>query len=128
MLGEVEDLRRVLDALVDLALVDAVQLEREAHVVAHRHVRVERVVLEDHRDVTIARRLLVDDLVADPQLALADVLEPRDHPQRGRLAAARRSDEDHELAVLDLEAHVLDGLIAVRVALRDSVQDDLGHT
>ena len=28
-----------------------------------------------------------------------DFLEPRDHPEAGRLAAARWSDQDHELAV-----------------------------
>ena len=108
-------------------LVDAAQLQREAHVVAHAHVRVQRVVLEHHRDVAVLGRPVVHDLVADAQLAVGDVLEPGDHPQRGRLAAARRADEDDELAVLDLEAHVLDGLEAVGVALGESVQRDLGH-
>ena len=113
---------------VDLRLVDLRQLEREAHVLAHGHVRVERVVLEHHRDVAVLRRLVVHHLVADPQLALGDVLEPGDHPQRGGLAAAGGPDEDHELAVLDREAHVPDGLEAVRVPLRDVVQDDLCHS
>jgi hypothetical protein len=70
---------------------------------------------------------VVDHLVADPQLALGDVLEPGDHPQRGRLAAARWADEDHELAVLDVEVHVLDGLKAVVESLRDVVEDYLCH-
>ena len=67
-------------------------------------------------------RLVVDDLAADLQLAVGDVLEPGDHPQRGRLPAARRADEDHELAVGDLEVQVLDGLEAVVVALGDVVE------
>ena len=71
-------------------------------------------------------RALVDDLVADLELALGDVLEPGDHPQRGRLAAARRADEDHELAVGDLEVQVLDGLEAVGVALGDVLESDVG--
>ena len=83
----------------------------------HGHVRVERVVLEHHRDVAVLRRLVVDDLAADLQLAVGDVLEPGDHPQRGRLPAAGRADEDHELAVGDVEVDVLDGLEAVGVAL-----------
>jgi hypothetical protein len=127
VLGEVEDPRRLLDLALDLLLRDLRELQREAHVVAHGHVRIERVVLEDHRDVAVAGREVVDDAVADQQLALGDVLQPRDHPQRGRLPAARRADEDHELAVLDLEVHVLDGLGAVRVALRDVVELDVGH-
>ena len=32
---------------------------------------------------------------------VGDLLEPRDHPQRRRLAASRRADQDDELAVLD---------------------------
>ena len=52
---------------------------------------------------------VVDDAVADAERALGDLLEPGDHPQAGRLAAARWSDQDHELAVADLEVEVLDG-------------------
>jgi hypothetical protein len=36
-------------------------------------------------------------------------------------------DEHEQLAVLDLEVHVLDGFEAVRVALDDVVELDLGH-
>jgi hypothetical protein len=127
MVGEVEHLRRVLDLLLDLGLVDLGQLEREAHVVAHGHVRVQRVVLEDHRDVAILRRAVVDDLAADLELAVGDVLEPGDHPEGGGLPAAGRADEDHELPVLDLEIDALDGLEAVGIALRDLLEDDVGH-
>ena len=49
-------------------------------------------------------------------VAGADLLEAGDHPQAGRLAAARWSDEDHEFAVADLQVEVLDGLeIAVHL-------------
>ena len=83
-------------------------LQPELEVLADGHVRIERVVLEHHRDVPVLRRHVVDDPLADADLAAGDVLEPRDHPQRGRLAAARRPDEDHEFAVPDLEVQVLD--------------------
>ena len=52
---EAEDLRRLLHALVDLRLLLAAQLEPEGDVVVDRQVRVERVALEDHRDVAVAR-------------------------------------------------------------------------
>jgi hypothetical protein len=42
-------------------------------------------------------------------LTVADFLQPRDHPRRGRLLKAGRADEDRELAVADVERHVLDG-------------------
>ena len=54
-----------------------------------RHVRVERVALEDHRDVAILGRDVVDDPVADLEGPVGDLLEPGDHPQAGGLAAAR---------------------------------------
>jgi hypothetical protein len=127
VLGEVEDPRRLLHLGVDLFLWRLGQLQREGHVLAHAHVRVEGVILEHHRDVAILGCHLVDDPVPDPQLSLGDVLQPRDHPQRGRLPAPRRADEDHELSVADVEVHVLDSLEAVRKALRDTVENDLSH-
>ena len=38
----------------------------------------------------------------------ADLLQPGDHAQRGALAASRRTDEDEELALRDIEAKVVD--------------------
>ena len=100
---QVQQLGRLEDLRVPLGLVDALELQREAHVVGHRHVRVERVVLEHHRDVPVLRRLVRHVLARDPDLALVDVLETREHPQRGGLARPGRTHEDHELAVADVE-------------------------
>ncbi len=86
------------------ALGDLLELEAEGHVVEHAHVRVQRVVLEDHGDVAVLGRHVVDDPVADAQLALGDRLEAGDHAQRRGLAAARRADEHHELPVGDVQA------------------------
>ena len=52
---------------------------------------------------------------------------PGDHVQRRRLPAARRADEDDELAVGDVEVDLVDGQRAVGIALGDVVQDDVGH-
>ena len=106
---QLEDPGRLADPPLDLRLGDLAQLQAEGEVVADRHVRVERVALEHHRDVAVLGRDVVDDLVADAQLALGDLLEPRDHPQAGRLPAPRRPDEHHELAVTDLEVEVRHG-------------------
>ena len=56
-----------------------------------------------------------------------DLLEPRDHAQRRRLAAAGRADEHHQLAVLDREIEVEDRLRAVVVDLLDVDELDLRH-
>ena len=125
--GEAEDLRRIGHAALDLALREAPHLEAERHVVVDRHVRIERVVLEDHRDVALLRGQVVDDLVADPDLAVGHLLEAGDHPERGRLAAAGGADEDHQLAVRDVEVERADGPRAVVVDLREVVEGDTGH-
>ena len=41
---------------------------------------------------------------------VGDLLEPGDHAQQRRLAAARRADEDDELAVLHVQVDALDDL------------------
>ena len=118
---------RLLHASVDLVLRHLLELETERHVVEHAHVRVERVVLEHHRDVALLRRHVVDDTVADADRALGYRFEPGDHPQRGGLAAARRADQDDELLVVDVEVERLHRDGAVRIDLPDIVENDLGQ-
>jgi hypothetical protein len=50
---------------------------------------------------------VVDDLAVDGDGAARDLLEARQHAQERGLAAARRPDQDDELAVLDVEAHAV---------------------
>jgi len=54
--------------------------EAEAEVVSHRHVRIERVVLEDHRDVALLGRKVRDVALANPNDAIAHSLEPGHQP------------------------------------------------
>ena len=115
-------------ALFDLRLRQLPEPQAEREVLLHRHVRVERVVLEDHRDVALLRRQLVDHLLADADLAVRDLLEPREHAQCRRLAAAGRADDDQELGVLDDEIELLHGQRAVVVDLRHLLERDLRHT
>ena len=96
---EAEELGDLVDAARDLGLRGAARLQAVAEVLAHGHVRVERVGLEDHGDVAAARREVGHVAVADRDRAVRDLLEPGDHPQQRRLAAARRADEHEELAV-----------------------------
>ena len=99
-----------LHALVDLGLRRVAQLHREAHVGGHGHVRVERVVLEDHGHVALLGRHVVDDAVADADLAAADVLQARDHAQERGLAAARRAHQHHEFPVADIDRNAVQDL------------------
>jgi hypothetical protein len=126
-LGEAERPRRPSHAALDLRLLDPAHLQRERHVVVGRHMGIERIVLEDHRDVPVLGWQRVHNRAADPDRPRGDHLQPGDHPQRRRLAAAGRADEDHELPVGDREVEVGDRLGAVRVDLRQLVELDLGH-
>ncbi len=110
---EVEDLGGLEDALVDLVLGDAGDLEGEAHVVGDRHVRIERVVLEDHGDVAVLGGQVGDVAVTDEDLAAVDLFEAGEHPQRGGLATSRGADEDEELAVGDVDVELVDGRLRV---------------
>jgi hypothetical protein len=119
--GELQQLGRPVDLAVDLGPVGPVQLEPEGHVLSHRHVRVQGVGLEHHGDVAVLGGELVDHPAADADLALGDVLQPGDHVQAGRLSAARRADQDHELAVVDVQVGVVDSHGAVGEPLADMV-------
>ncbi len=123
---DLQDAGGLADPLRDQRLGRAHGLEPEGEVLADRHVRIERVRLEDHREAALGGVDLVDQLAVDEDLAVAHLLEPGDHPQQGRLAAAGRADEDHELAVLDLEVDAVDHL-GVAEALDDPMQPQLSH-
>jgi len=79
---------------------------------------IERVGLEDHSDVPILGRHVVDQPIADVDIALGDLLQASQQAQRGGLAAARRTDKDQELLVSDFDVEVVD---------RDDVTKTLGY-
>ena len=99
------------------------ELEREAHVLAHGHVRVERVVLEHHGDVARLGRQRVDHLAVDGDVAGGDLLEAGEHAQQGGLAAARGADQHDELAVGDVDRYAVDHLDGA-VGLADVADGD----
>ena len=100
---DLQDVRGLLDALVDLLLGRLAQLQPKRHIVVHAHVRVERVRLEHHGDVAVFGRHVVDDPLADEDAPRGDLFQPRQQPQRGGLAAARRADQHQELLVFDIQ-------------------------
>ena len=93
-----------LDALLGRHLLHA---QAEFDVLRDVLVRKQRVALEHHAEVAVARLQIVDHASVDADFARARILEAGDHAQRGGLAAAGRSDEDDEFAVLDGEVQIL---------------------
>ena len=125
--GQIEQLRRPLDLLGDFRLRHLAQRQAEADVLAHGHVRIERVALEHHGNVAITRRQIIDHAIPDEQFPICDLLETGDHPQGRGLAAAGRAHQHEELAVLNIDAEVLHGVEAVVVDLVDVLEDQFSH-
>jgi hypothetical protein len=89
-------------------------------------MRVERVVLEHHRDVAILRRQIIDDLPANADLAGGNFLKAGDHAQGRALAAAGRPHQHDEFVVGDIKvnrAYSFD----IAEFLDDLTQRDFGH-
>jgi hypothetical protein len=88
--------------LVDILLGYLLDLEPKGHVVVDGHVWVQRVILENHRDIPILRRDVVNRFLSDSHGPLRDRFQTRDHSQGRGLAATRGTNEHHELAVGDV--------------------------
>ena len=89
-------------------------------------MRIERVGLEHHGEPALRRRHLVNRLAVEPKLAGGDRLEPGDHAQQRRLPAARRPDEDDELAVVDVKVEALNDL-QIAEMFYDAVEVEARH-
>ena len=124
---DTEDLGRLAHACIDLLLRILPKFQTERHVVVDGHVRIESVVLEDHRDVAVLRRNIVDQPVVDVDLTLRHVLQPRDHPKQRRLPAPRWSHQHDELAILDGQTHVAHSDDAAIEDLLDVLDHDVSH-
>src|SRR5262249_23062151 len=105
-------------------------LETEGHVLRHRHVRPDRVALEDHRHVALLGRQggdgRRDDVTVHRDGALAGLEEAGDHPERRGLPAAGRAEERDELAVRKRQAEGVDGGDAAEPAAHP-VEDEAAH-
>jgi hypothetical protein len=125
--SDLEKLRDLVDTPSHVARGACRACAADTRVPSDRHVRVERVVLEDHRDVAVARRQVVRDFAPDADRAVGDRLESRDHPQKGRLSAARRTDQHEQLAVGDRERAVDERARSVGERLAQMLAIDGGH-
>ena len=123
---ELEHRGDLVGALLDERLRRLGDAQAEGDVLRHRHMRVERVGLEDHGDPALGRRHVGDVGAGDMDGALGHRLEPGDHPEQRGLAAAGGPEESAELAAIDGQIEVLDRL-DIAVALLDAPQLDFDH-
>ena len=104
--GDVEDTSSLFNAALDLFLRGLVQLQTEGHILEYGHVRIQSVVLEYHRDLTVLRSNVVNELVFDEELAFADFLKTCDHTQGRGLTTTGRTYEYDKFLVLDFKVKV----------------------
>ena len=121
ILGDAEDVGDFLDLCVNVSLGSSLELQSKRHVVADGHVRIQRVVLENHRDISVLGDDVVHQVAVDVQLAFGDVLKTRDHAQSGGLTAAGRTDQNDEFLVLDVQVDVMHGGYFVVIDFLDSL-------
>ena len=88
---------------LDVAPAHSLRAQAERHVLAHAHVRVERIVLEHHRHVALMRLQPGHVTPAEHDAPARRPLQPGDASQRRALAAAGRAEQGEELAMRDME-------------------------
>ena len=110
----------------DLGIRRVPHPEPEGHVLEHRHMRIERVVLKHHRDVPVLGPDVVDHRAIDLHRAFGHNLQACDHAQERALAAPRRPHQHGEGAVRYLDIHTAHGM-NLAVALVHAAQPDSGH-
>ena len=113
---KLEDRCRAVNARLDLVLREPADAQSVRHVVEHAHVRIQRVILEHHRDVAVLGLELVHHTIADRDVPGGDCLEPGHHAQERGLAAAGGTDDDDELPVRHVRGDAVDDL-EVSIAL-----------
>ena len=105
---ELHELEQLLHARLRLGLRALADLHAERDVVVDGHVLEGGVVLEDEADVAILRPAAGHVLVVDEDGSGVGRLEPRDHAQQRRLAAAARAEQGGQRPRADLDRHVVE--------------------
>ena len=100
---ETDELEQFADPVAAFALPLAPNPEPELDVLPGGHVREQAVGLEHHPHVAAVRRSPRHVGAVDDDRAGGRMVEAGDEPQCGRLAAAGRSEQRDELALLELE-------------------------
>ena len=104
---DVQQRRGIMDALVDLILIELVHLQSEGDIVIHGHMREDCIALEDHRDLALARRQIGHIPPADANPPLVRHAQAGNRAQQGGLPASAGTQQDYKFLVLNGHAYVV---------------------
>ena len=125
-LGDLEQIEHLADPLGAFLARHAVLFEPELHVLLHGHVREQGVGLEHHVDGAGIGRDVGDIDPVDVDPPAGGMLQSRQQAQQGRFAAAGAAQEREELALEDVQAHVVDR-IDIAEFLGDALDAHIGR-
>ena len=96
---------------VDLVFINALCAKVKRYVSVHIQRRIHGVVFESKTDVPVLRMKVVHKTVPDVDIALCNLLQAGDHPERRGFSAAGGAEESDELTLLADKIQVLYGII-----------------
>ena len=92
--------------LAPVGFCHSARFQSDFHVLLHGQPRIQGEGLKHDRRVRVDAALR---LALIQHLAVRGRVQPGDHAQQRRFAAARRAEQAHKLAGEDFEAHILHG-------------------
>ena len=107
--------QRFIDSLANLVLRALFHLQAIGHVVEHRHVGKQRVMLEYGIEGTIFRGSVGEILSRQGDAALIGMFETGHQPQQGGFSAPGRAQQGNELAVVDLKIQTVEHRFATEL-------------
>ena len=113
--SQIKNLSCFLNHLINLILGNLSQLQTKCHIVIYGHMRIQSVVLEYHRDITVLRLYIVYYSVTNLQFTGGDIFQTCNHTKGGRLTTSGRSYENNKFLVCDFQVEVLNCFKAVRI-------------
>ena len=84
--------------------------ERKRQIIAHRQMGIERILLENHRNIPLRRRILPDIPATNMHAAAVQFLKARNQTQRCGLPGTGRAQQDDKGTVLNGHGDIVNSL------------------
>ena len=97
-------------------------LQSKGHILIHRHMGIQGVILEYHGQIPVLRLHHVHQAVVDPQFTGRNFFQSRDHPQGSGLSAARGPHKNDQLLIPDIQIKILHRTVTVLIGFTNIYQ------